>query len=72
MPSESQQLEANLEQPWKEWYEELKSKIPQDGTGGSVVLANAGDSGNHGTTSLQQKLVNLAVPKKKMVTEVCW
>lgn len=72
MPTESQQREANLEQPWKEWHSELNPTSRTDVAEGSLVLKQGDDdSGNHGTTALDQKHVDLASPKQAVVTEVC-
>ncbi|UQC77215.1 uncharacterized protein CLUP02_02682 [Colletotrichum lupini] len=71
MPSEAQQNEAKLPQPWKEWQAELEpGQEVREGT--LILLSNdadtntsSGQSGNHGTTALQKKIVDLNAAKEK-------
>jgi hypothetical protein len=71
MPSEAQQLEEKLEQPWKKWHADLNPMGIEAVREGTLILnQKRGDgraqvSGNHGTTALKKKYVDLSAPKEK-------
>lgn len=60
MPSEAQQ--SKLQQPWKQYHAFLNPWSRKDVQEGNVILVNE-DSG-HGTTSIDQKKVDLKVLKE--------
>lgn len=67
MPSEAQQLDAKLEQPWKKWHADLNPMGIEAVRDGTLVLAKDGgdSSGVHGTTALKKKYLDLSAPKEK-------
>lgn len=60
MPSEAQQ--SKLKQPWKQYHTSLNPWSRKDVRDGNVVLVNADSA--HGTTSIDQKKVDLKVDKE--------
>jgi hypothetical protein len=69
MPLESEKHDTKLEQPWKKWHADLNPMGIKAVREGTLTMARSkggdGESGNHGTTALKKKYVDLSAPKEK-------